>query len=89
MTTSLTKDVQLANFSALAYKSDGLVNGHAPAGWERVGDLVQGPFAAFAYKNLRTGEIVIAYRGTDGIGDAPANVAVAAGHWTTQYDQGA
>jgi hypothetical protein len=79
MTTSLTQDVRLANFAALSYKSDGLINEQPPAGWTLLRGSVDDPFAAFAYQNLATKEIVITYRGTDGINDAPAILAIAAG----------
>ena len=44
MATSFTQDVQLANFAALAYKSDGLINGDAPAGWKIIDAKVEGRY---------------------------------------------
>ena len=79
MTISLQKDALLAQFSVLAYKDREFLSNpnNLPAGWTVKTDSIAPPFAAFAFKNDSTGEVVIAYRGTDGIKDGVADLAKA------------
>lgn len=92
MAINLQTAVRIANFAELAYNENGLLpNGQAPDGWKMVAESPPGAFAAFAYKNNSTGQIVIAYRGTNlGIGDwVTANIPILAGGWSSQFDQAA
>ena len=90
MTTSLQKDALLSQFSVLAYQNRDFLNNpsNLPAGWALKADSVTPPFAAFAFKNDVTGEVVIAYRGTDGIKDGAADLAILRGTWDAQFKQG-
>ena len=63
MATTLQQDTQLADFAVLAYNRDGLLpNGQPPAEWKIISQEINGPFAAFAYQNITTNQVVIAYR---------------------------
>lgn len=91
MTTSIQKDALLSQFSVLAYKDENFLKNSAnlPVGWTlALADDKTPPFAAFAFKNDTTGEVVIAYRGTDGLKDGSADAAILAGRWDTQFQQG-
>ena len=91
MTTSIQKDALLSQFSVLAYKSADFLSDPAnlPIGWSmKLANDKSPPFAAFAFKNDTTGEVIIAYRGTDGIKDASADAAILAGTWDSQFKQG-
>jgi Ca2+-binding RTX toxin-like protein len=91
VTTSIQKDALLSQFSVLAYKDRAFLSiaTNLPSGWElKAADDQSPPFAAFAFKNAVTGEVVIAYRGTDGLTDGAADAAIFAGHWDTQFQQG-
>ncbi|WP_296443458.1 hypothetical protein, partial [Rhodoferax sp. UBA5149] len=91
MTTSIQKDALLSQFSVLAYKDKAFLSDmtNLPAGWKlALSDEESPPFTAFAFKNATTGEVVVAYRGTDGIKDAAADLAIAAGSWNSQFQQG-
>ncbi len=68
MTTDIQTAALLANFAELAYRP----NGTPPAGWAlipNIGTAAAGSFAAYAYRNTTTGQIVISYTGTNGAGD--------------------
>ena len=91
MTTSTQKDALLSQFSVLAYKAEAFLRNSAnlPSGWVLAkADVEAPPFAAFAFKNGTTGEVVIAYRGTDGLSDGLADLAIASGSWHLQFQQG-
>ena len=91
MTTSIQKDALLSRFSVLAYKNESFLRDstNLPTGWTLAkADENSPPFAAFAFKNDTTGEVVIAYRGTDGLRDGAANAAILAGRWDPQFQQG-
>ena len=82
MTTMLKQDAKLADFAVLAYNKDG---GPTPEGWEKMDYSKDGSFAAYAYRNKETNEIVIAFRGTDDLGDwTGANQDILRGKWTPQ-----
>ena len=76
MTISTEKDALLSQFSVLAYRDRSFLDNPAnlPAGWTVKDDSVSPPFAAFAFQNNTTGEVVIAYRGTDGLPDGRTDV---------------
>ncbi|MBL0167192.1 MAG: hypothetical protein IPP85_08570 [Propionivibrio sp.] len=90
MTISIQKDAMLSQFAVLAYKDKTYLNNTAnlPPGWKLVDHEVTGPFAAFAFKNESTGEVFVAYRGTDGLGDGSADANILAGNWDPQLQQG-
>ena len=91
MTTSIQKNALLSKFSALAYKNEEFLRNSAnlPAGWSLAkADESSPPFAAFAFKNDATSEVVVAYRGTDGLTDGAADAAIFAGRWDKQFQQG-
>ena len=90
MTASLQKDALLAQFSVLAYKDREFLSiaGNLPPVWTLKDDKISPPFAAFAFKNESTGEVVVAFRGTDGLKDGVANLAILRGTWDTQFKQG-
>jgi len=90
MTQSIQKDALLAQFAELAYKSRDYLRNPAnlPAGWAFVTDKVDGPFAAFAFRNSATGEVIVSYRGTDGLSDIPADARIATASWNSQFRQG-
>lgn len=90
MTTSIQKDALLSQLSVLAYESKAYLNNSAnlPAGWTLVADKVEPPFAAFAFRNDTTGEVVVAYRGTDGLSDLSADTGILSGKWDAQFQQG-
>jgi len=79
MPTEIQTAALLANFAELTYHP----NGTPPAGWElipKIGTAVDGSFAAYAYRNTTTGQIVIAYAGTNGLGDwTGANIPILTG----------
>ena len=79
-----------SQFSVLAYRDKKFLDNPAnlPAGWTVKDDSVSPPFAAFAFQNDTTGEVVIAYRGTDGLSDGLADLAVASGSWHPQFQHG-
>ncbi|MDO9283008.1 MAG: hypothetical protein Q7T88_11575 [Methylotenera sp.] len=86
MTATLKQDAQLADFAALAYNKDGKP---VPDGWTRLDYSKKDSFAAFAYQNKETHEVVIAYRGSNDGGDwLQANKdIVILGKWTEQMTQ--
>ena len=90
MTTSLQKDALLARFSVLAYQERSFlaIASNLPPGWTLKDDRISPPFAAFAFKNESTGEVVVAFRGTDGLKDGAANLAILSGTWDSQFKQG-
>lgn len=90
MTMSIQKDALLSQFSVLAYKDEAFLNNSAnlPSGWKLVDSEIKPPFAAFAFQNESTGEVFVAYRGTDGLGDASADARIFAGKWDSQFQQG-
>ena len=91
MTTAIQRDALLSKFSVLAYKSEDFLKNSAnlPAGWSLAkANETSPPFAAFAFKNDATGEVVVAYRGTDGLTDGAADAAILAGRWDRQFQQG-
>jgi Ca2+-binding RTX toxin-like protein/antitoxin component YwqK of YwqJK toxin-antitoxin module len=91
MTISTQQDALLSQFSVLAYKGETFLSASAnlPSGWTmKLADDKSPPFAAFAFQNDMTGEVVIAYRGTDGLSDGRADLAIATGSWNPQFQQG-
>ncbi|MFZ5510307.1 MAG: hypothetical protein ACOZCP_09645, partial [Pseudomonadota bacterium] len=90
MTTSIQKDALLSQFATLAYKEEAYLNNptNLPSGWQLVDFEVNGPFAAFAFKNETTGEVIVAYRGTDGLSDLAADTGILTGKWDPQFQQG-
>lgn len=90
MTTSIQKDALLSQFSVLAYKDSDFLSNSAnlPADWTLAHFIVEPPFAAFAFRNSTTGEVIVAYRGTDGPGDLPADSNILAGRWDSQFQKG-
>lgn len=90
MTTSIQKDALLSQFSVLAYNDKTFLENSAnlPSGWKFVAGEINGPFAAFAFKNEASGEVIVAYRGTDGLNDFAADSKILAGGWDTQFQQG-
>lgn len=72
MTTSLSQDALLANFATLAYQSPTQLDvpGVLPTGWAKVDQEITDAtgFAAYAFRNNTTGEVVIAYRGCERFG---------------------
>lgn len=86
MTATLKQDAQLTDFAALAYNKDGKP---VPDGWTRLDYSEKDSFAAFAYQNAETHEVVIAYRGSNDGGDwLQANKdIVVLGKWTEQMTQ--
>ena len=89
MTTSIQKDALLSQLSALAYKDATFLSDSAnlPNSWSMKLADERPPFAAFAFKNETTGEVVIAYRDTDGLGDRSGDAAILAGSWDPQFQQ--
>src|SRR5574338_185909 len=90
MTTSVQKDALLSQFAALAYRDKDYLDNQSnlPPGWKLVDSEVNGPFAGFAFQNEATGEVIVAYRGTDGLDDGGADAGIALGNWNTQFKQG-
>lgn len=89
MTTSIQMDALLSQFAVLAYNKDSLSNStNIPADWELVDQDVRPPFAAFAFRNVVTGEVVVSYRGTDGLSDGVADSHILSGNWDQQFQQG-
>ncbi len=90
MTTSIQKDALLAQFAVLAYKERTYLENQAnlPQGWTFVSGNVEPPFAAFSFRNDTTGEVIVAYRGTDGFSDLAANLKILGGGWNSQFQQG-
>jgi len=90
MSVSTEKDALLSHFSVLAYRDTAFLTNSAnlPAGWTLKAHSVSPPFAAFAFQNGVTGEVVVAYRGTDGLKDGPADAAIFGGYWDSQFQRG-
>lgn len=97
MTVSVQQDALLGKFSVLAYQDETTViatlqkdteNGGPLAGWKILNGQQNGAFAAYAFQNTLTGEVAIAYRGTDGVRDVSADLAIKNGTWDTQFQQG-
>lgn len=78
MTTSTQKDALLSQFSVLAYKEQVYLENPAnlPEGRKFVTGNVEPPFATFAFRNDMTGEVIVAYRGTDGLSDLAADTGM-------------
>ena len=90
MTISTQKDALLSQFAVQAYKEASFLANLAnlPGGWTmKLSDDKTPPFAAFAFQNNTTDEVVIAYRGTDGLSDGHADLAIASGSWNPQFQQ--
>lgn len=90
MAASIQQDALLAQFSVLAYRDREFLSNSAnlPIGWRMALDDAQTPpFAAFAFKNDSTGQVIIAYRGTDGLKDLAADAAIFAGRWDPQFQK--
>jgi pimeloyl-ACP methyl ester carboxylesterase len=79
---------EYAQLSASAYDSGGV--GDVNANWIRTDytNLSDG-FSASTYENTSTGEVVVAYRGTNSILDAAADVESAIGIASSQYSDAA
>jgi hypothetical protein len=95
---NLQDQATVAQFAVLAYNPNGtpdVSQGQVmPTGWQRVpdnlgGSLIAGSFAGFAYQNTATGQVLIAYRGTNGVGDILPDLGIATGTWSTQFDSAA
>jgi len=94
-----TMDLQtaavLGTFDEFSYNPGGmpLPGQQMPTGWERIpylegGEMIEGSFSAYAYKNTTTGQIAITYTGTNGVGDwTGANIPTLAGNWSNQFTQ--
>ena len=90
MTTSIQTDALLAKFATLAYKDKSFleISANLPQGWQLDQAKVEPPFAAFSFVNTTTNQVIISYRGTDGVSDAGADWAITTGTWHTQFAQG-
>src|SRR3989338_53409 len=92
-TIDLQTAAVLGALDELSYNPGGLpvAGQQMPSGWERIpvdqgGEMVQGSFSAYAYKNTDTGQIAIVYTGTNNLGDWPgANIPTLAGQWSDQF----
>ena len=91
---NLQDQATTSQFAVFSYNANGMpdtsLGQTMPAGWERIpdnlgGSMISGPFAAFAYRNISTGQVAIAYRGTNGMGDIPADWNILTGSWNTQF----
>jgi YD repeat-containing protein len=80
-----------ATFSQAVYPNEGGTQFVPPAGFEKVEVKLNNPqstgFAAETYVNKATGQVVIAYRGSDGPAEATGIAAVSAitGKWDPQF----
>ena len=90
MTTSVQKDALLSRFADLAYsRPDHLDNpANLPTGWKLVDSIVEPPFSGFAFQNTTTGEIVVSYRGVDGVNDGSVAKDLLTGDWNPQFQKG-
>lgn len=90
MTVSIQTDALLSQFAVLAYKDKAYLDntGNLPTGWKLADSEVRGPFAAFAFQNESNGKVIVAYRGTDGLTDAGADLKILSGGWNSQFKQG-
>ena len=90
MTTSIQKDAALSSLATLAYKDEAYLRNAAniPTGWVYQKTEVNGPFAAAIFKNSTTGEVAVAFRGTDGVKDGGAGLSILAGTWNAQFQNG-
>mgnify|MGYP002134328971 CR=1 FL=1 len=59
-----------------------------PSDWKLLDSEIKAPFASFAFRNDTTGEIIVAYRGTDGLSYLAANSKILVGGWDSQFKQG-
>ncbi|WP_018986542.1 alpha/beta hydrolase family protein [Methylophilus methylotrophus] len=82
---TLQNNSQIAELAVFVYDKDKLSNQAAPEGWAFIQGMQDGGFAAAAYKNIITGEVVISYRGTDGVTDIIPDYAVKLGQWNDQF----
>lgn len=79
----LQQSVYLSELSVFVYDS---TSGSVPEGWTRIDSAEDGSFAAAAYQNNITGVIIIAYRGSNDLGDwTGANTASVLGRWNSQF----
>ncbi|WP_082159165.1 Mbeg1-like protein [Chromobacterium sp. LK11] len=95
MTSSVRNDALLGEFSKLAYKDEeiivkALASDPKFENWEiNLGPKVEGSFAAVSFRNKKDDRIVIAYRGTDDLGDVSgADLNIARGRYDEQFRQG-
>ncbi|WP_081862715.1 Mbeg1-like protein [Chromobacterium haemolyticum] len=95
MTSSVRNDALLGEFSKLAYKDEetivkALASDPKFKDWElNLWPKVEGSFAAVSFRNKNDGQIVIAYRGTDDLGDVSgADLNIARGRYDEQFRQG-
>lgn len=91
-TIDLQTAAVLATFDQLSYNPNGmpLPGQQMPTGWEPIpldkgGVMVDGSFSAYAYRNVTTGQVVIAYTGTNGMGDLAPDISTLAGNWSNQF----
>ncbi len=89
MTTSIQTDALLSQLATLAYKDRDFLNNPAnlPAGWTFVRLEAEGAFAAAIFRDT-SGQIAIAFRGTNGLSDVLADGSILAGGWNSQFQQG-
>lgn len=89
MTTSIQQDALLSQLASLAYKDQSFLNNPAniPSGWRLDRIQVAGPFAAVIFRNTE-GQIAIAFRGTNGVGDIPADGSILTGGWNSEFQKG-
>ena len=87
MTTSIQTDALLAEFATLAYKDEAFLknSSNLPSGWEFLKSDDKPPFAAFAFQHTTTNQVIISYRGTDGVSDVGADIAITMGAWHTVF----
>lgn len=80
---SSTTVINYANLSSASYKKN-----FAPLGYKIIGtDNQPNGFSATAFQNVSTGEIVIAYKGTDDLKDlTQADMALALQKVPDQYE---
>ena len=92
MSVTVQQDALLGKSAVLAYDNRSAVEAKLTSevnfsGWIVRDSSTQGAFAGYAFENPATGQVVIAFRGTDGLGDRNANVALFGGKWDTQFNQ--
>lgn len=90
MTASVQQDALLAKFSVLAYKDKAFLQdaSNLPTGWVYATSDESGAFFGVAFKNEATNQVIIAYRGTDGLTDGGADASIFTGSWNDQFQQG-
>ena len=89
MTTSIQTDALLSQLATLAYKDQSFLNNPAniPSGWKFEKLVEECPFAAAIFRDT-SGQIAIAFRGTNGLSDVPADGNILTGGWHSQFQEG-